>query len=196
MTPRLREAIERLLASGPDADGYAVSRKLFYLGRWLEHGGWFPEWRVRLFRRDRGRWTGEDPHDRVEVDGRAGRIPFGGRGEEAAVILHRSFRGLSHQLGVLDRYSEIQAGELIRRGRRARVPDLFLRPLWRFIWCYLLRLGFLDGAAGYHMAVNHAYAAYMKYARLWELLAGLAELREKSRLVPQGGQAAPSRKPS
>ncbi len=62
------------------------SRKLFYLGRWLEHGGWFPEWRIRLFRRAAGRWVGIDPHDTVEVEGMTGRIPPGGKGTDAAVI--------------------------------------------------------------------------------------------------------------
>lgn len=183
-TPRLTEAIKERLRSG-GADGWYISRKLFYLGRWLEHGGWFPEWRLRLFRRSLGRWTGVDPHDTVRLDGRAGRIPPGGRGPGAAVILHRSFQSLSHQLKVLDRYTEIQAGELHRSGRRARRSDLALRPLWRFLWGYLLRGGFLDGSAGYHMAVNHAYAAYMKYARLWELGRGLAVARPKSEVVPE-----------
>ncbi len=185
VTPRLRREIESRLASGGTADGYAIARKLFYLGRWLEHGGWFPEWRVRLFRRGRSRWTGVDPHDTVEVDGRTERIEPEGEGTDAAVILHHSFRDLSHQLKVLDRYSEIQAGELFRRGRRPRAGDLTLRPLWRFIWCYILRAGFLDGEPGFQMAVNHAYAAYMKYAKLWEINRGLATLRDKSDLVPE-----------
>ncbi len=188
VTPRLRRAIETRLASGGDADGFAISRKLFYLGRWLEHGGWFPEWRVRLFRRARARWTGVDPHDTVEVEGRTERIEPEGEGTDAAVILHHSFRDLSHQLKVLDRYSEIQAGELFRRGRRPHAGDLTLRPLWRFVWCYFLRAGFLDGTAGFHMAVNHAYAAYMKYARLWEFARGLATSRDKSDVVPAGGR--------
>jgi hypothetical protein len=100
------------------------------------------------------------------------------------VILHHSFSSLAHQLQVLDRYTEIQAGELHRRGRRAGRSDLVLRPLWRFLWCYLLRAGFLDGLPGFHMAVNHAYAAYLKYARLWELENGLASARPKSEVVP------------
>jgi glycosyltransferase involved in cell wall biosynthesis len=184
VTPRLREAIQGILRSGPDADGYFISRKLFYLGRWLEHGGWFPEWRLRLCRKAAGRWEGVDPHDTLRVGGRTARIPPGGRGEDAAVILHRSFRGLSHQLSVLDRYTEIQAGELSRAGRRAGWSHLVLRPIWRFLLTYVLRAGFLDGAPGFHMAVNHAYAAYMKYARLWEARKGLATFRAKGDVVP------------
>ncbi len=184
VTSKLREAILDRLDSIREDSGYFISRKTFYLGRWLEHGGWFPEWRLRLFRRKRGRWDGIDPHDTVRVEGRTGRIPPGGRGIDAAVILHYPFGGLSHQLKVLDRYTEIQAGELFRSGRRVGPTDFAIRPPWRFLWTYVLRMGFLDGIAGFHMAFNHAYAAYMKYARLWEIQRGLTPLRSKEEMVP------------
>jgi len=192
VTPRLKEAVLAAVRSQEPADGYFVSRKLCYLGRWLGHGGWFPEWRIRLFRKAAGRWAGVDPHDTVQVGGRTERIPTGGRGIDAAVILHRSFRDLSHQLQVLDRYTDIQAGELARAGGRAGPGPvrLLLRPAWRFIWSYFLRLGFLDGAPGFHMAFNHAYAAYMKYAKLWEIRKGLVVPRAKGDLVPGGSGSA------
>ncbi len=186
VTPKLHETIVDRLSSSENICGYFISRKIFYLGRWLDHGVWFPEWRLRLFRGNRGRWVGIDPHDKVQVEGKTGRISPGGRGRDAAVILHYSFTDLSHQLKVLDRYTEIQAGELFRSGRRANPLDLTARPLWRFLWSYILRRGFLDGAAGFHMAFNHAYAAYMKYARLWELQCGLASLRSKEDVLPEG----------
>ena len=191
VTESLEQSIARVFGSESPAAGYYISRKLFYLGRWLEHGGWFPEWRLRLLRREAGRWVGTDPHDTVRVDGETARILPTGRGPDAAVLLHYSFRNLSHQLEVLDRYTEIQSGELHRArgsdGTSARVRSavaLGLRPLWRFLQTYILRLGFLDGAAGYHMAINHAYAAYMKYAKLWQLDQGLTLARAKSELVP------------
>jgi hypothetical protein len=184
VTPKLRDAILDLLGYAPDVSGYLISRKVFYLGRWLEHGGWFPEWRLRLFPKDRGRWVGVDPHDTVRVEGKTGRIPPGGRGTNAAVILHYSFQDLSHQLKVLDRYTGIQAGELRRSGRRANPADLTIRPFWRFFRSFILRMGFLDGPPGFHMAFNNAYAAYMKYARLWEVQKGLVALRSKENMVP------------
>jgi glycosyltransferase involved in cell wall biosynthesis len=184
VTPRLKEAIRDVLRSTPDVDGYLIARKIFYLGRWLDHGGWFPEWRLRLFRRTHGRWVGTDPHDTVRIGGKTRRIMPNGRGTDAAVILHYSFRDLSHQLSVLDRYTQIQSGELFQSGRRAKPVDLVVRPIWRFLRAYGLRLGFLDGAAGFHMALNNAYAAYMKYARLWELQRGLVKYRPKESVLP------------
>ena len=186
VTPRLQKAILDVLEKAGDIEGYTISRKTFYLGRWLEHGGWFPEWRLRLFRRGRGRWEGVDPHDTVHVGGRTERIPPVGRGTDAAVILHYSFKDLSHQLEVLDRYTEIQAGELFRSNRHVSAADLTFRPLWRFLRIYLVRQGFLDGAAGFYMAANNAYAAYMKYARLWEMEKGLVRVRSKEHILPTG----------
>lgn len=193
VTPRLRDCILSRLRERPSVAGYYLSRQLYYGGSWLEHGGWFPEWRLVLFRRERGRFEGVDPHGRVQLTGDTDRLDPGGAGSDAAVILHRSFRGLSHQLKVLDRYTSIQSGELYRQGRRSGWLDLTLRPAWRFLWTYLFRLGFMDGGAGYHMAVNHAYAAYMKYARLWEIQNGFAELGDKSQMVPgrEEGRPAP-----
>ncbi len=184
VTPQLKEAIIDIMSSTQDVHGYFISRKIFYLDRWLEHGGWFPEWRLQLFRRNAGRWVGIDPHGRVQVEGRTGRIPPGGRGVKAAVILHYSFNSLSHQMKVLDRYTEIQAGELFRSGGRVNPVDLVIRPLWRFFRTYILRRGFLDGGAGFHMAANHAYAAYMKYAKLWEIQKNLVRLRPKGEVIP------------
>jgi len=184
VTPQLMEAIIDIMSSTQDVHGYFISRKIFYLDRWLEHGGWFPEWRLQLFRRNAGCWVGIDPHGRVQVEGRTGRILPGGRGVKAAVILHYSFNSLSHQMKVLDRYTEIQAGELFRSGGRANPVDLVIRPLWRFFRTYILRGGFLDGGAGFHMAANHAYAAYMKYAKLWEIQKNLVRLRPKGEVIP------------
>jgi len=184
VTPTLRTSIQHVLASPREVDGYYIARKIFYLGRWLDHGGWFPEWRLRLFRRTHGRWVGTDPHDTVRVSGETRRIIPSGRGTDAAVILHYSFRNLSHQLHVLDRYTEIQSGELLRSGRRIKSMDLTVRPIWRFLRAYCLRLGFLDGAPGFHMAFNNAYAAYMKYARLWELQKGFVKARSKESVLP------------
>jgi len=162
VSPALADAIRDALArEGGGREGYRVARRLFYLGRWMGARGLRPEWQVRLFRRSRARVEGTDPHDRVIVDGPVGRL--GGE------LLHYSFRDLGHQIEVTGRYTGVAARALADRGRRSRLTDLVLRPLGRFVASYVLRLGFLDGVPGLVMAVNHAYAGFMKYARLWEL---------------------------
>ncbi len=163
VTPELAASIRRavLERDGDGRDGWFVGRKLHYCGRWIRHGGWYPEWQVRLFRRSKAKVIGLDPHDRVVVDGKTARL----EGD----LLHYSFRDLSHQIHVMDRYTGMAAADLRRSGGRFRRTDLVLRPLGRFLRTYVLRLGFLDGLPGFLMAVNHAYAGFMKYARLWEL---------------------------
>lgn len=162
VTPPLASAIRDAVArDGAGRDGFRVARRLFYLGRWLGARGLRPERQVRLFRRSRARIEGTDPHDRVVVDGPIGRL----RGH----LLHYSYRDLAHQIAVLEGYTGVAARELRRRGRRARRSDLVIRPLARFVSAYVLRLGFLDGTPGFIAAANHAYAGFVKYARLWEL---------------------------
>jgi glycosyltransferase involved in cell wall biosynthesis len=167
-TPALQASIRAVLEKDGDGrDGFWIGRKLFYCGRWIEHGGWYPEWQVRLFRRSKARVVGIDPHDRLLVDGPTGRL--------AGDLLHYSFRDLSHQVQVMDRYTGMASRDLAGHGRRfRRLRDLALRPFVRFFTTYVLRLGFMDGVPGFLMAVNHAYAGFMKYARLWEIERGLA----------------------
>ncbi len=173
LAPGLAEGIRRRLAdpgSAP-ADAYHLRRRLFYLGRWIRFGGWL-EWKIRLWRRSRGRWGGVNPHDRVVMaeDARVERFREGGE------VLHYSFRDLSHQLKVLDSYTGIGARELRARGVRFRLRDLLIRPLVRFLAVYIFRAGFLDGMPGLIMAMNHAFAGFVKYARVWEAERVPAEL--------------------
>ena len=162
----LREALERLRADGLDAEGrpraFEVTRKVIYLGRWIRHGGWYPEWRVRLFDRRHARWGGVDPHDRVEVDGRpVARIEEGN-------LEHYTYRSMEDHLRQMIRFSDAASEELYRQGRRRALASMVFRPPWRFFRMYVLRAGFLDGAAGFVVAVLGSYACFLKYARLWD----------------------------
>lgn len=146
-------------AQGPVA--YAVSRKVRYLGRWLRHGGWYPEWRVRLFDRRRARWGGIDPHDRVEVVGRTARLRPGD-------LEHHTYRSLEDQIAQINRHTQAAADDLYARGRRAGIWPAVFRPPFHFVRHYLLRLGFLDGSAGLVMCGMRSYYVFLKYVKLWE----------------------------
>ncbi len=159
---RLRAAVERLRAGGePREAGFEVTRHVFYLGRWIDHGGWFPEWRTRLFDRRRARWAGVDPHDRVEADGPVGRIAEG-------EIQHFTYGSIAEHVAQIDRFTTIAAREKVARGERASLAATVLRPPWRFLRMYVLRLGFLDGRAGFVLASLAAYYVLLKYAKVWE----------------------------
>jgi glycosyltransferase involved in cell wall biosynthesis len=173
----LRAAIERLRAAhqggAPPVVGYEVPRSVFALGRWIRHGGWFPEWRLRLFDRRRARWGGADPHDRCETDGPTARLAGG-------YLEHHTWRSMEHWVARLNRYSTIAARGLHEQGRRAGLATLIFRPAFRFVRMYLLRLGFLDGAAGFQLARLEAFGVFLKYAKL-------RELERQAPPAPRGG---------
>jgi len=160
VSPALREEI---LAAGRNfftaAPGWQMPRMSWYLGKWIRHGTWYPDLQLRLFDRRRGRWTGMNPHDRVEIDGR----PLRFRHE----IRHYPYRSISEHLHTIDNYTSIMARELHARGKRASVLDLFTHPLGRFLKFYVLEAGFLDGWRGLLLACLAAHYAQMKYAKLF-----------------------------
>lgn len=161
VTPALAGEVRGLLARDPDADGFLLNRRTHHLGRWIGHGDFFPDWQLRLFRRERGRWRGIDPHGRVEVPGRTRRL----RGE----LEHWSYRDLADQIERIQEFSRVQARALHAAGRRAGWSDLVLRPPARFLRAYLLRQGFRDGVAGLVIAAATAFHVFLKYAKLWEM---------------------------
>lgn len=150
-----------LLAGAPEScAGLELNRLTWHLGRWIRHGDFFPDWTLRVIRRSRARFRGEDPHSRVEVVGAVQRL--------AAPLLHYSYRDLADQIDRIQTFSEIAADGLARRGRRVRWHDLVLRPPARFLRAYLLKRGFRDGVPGLVIAVATAFHVFVKYAKAWE----------------------------
>ncbi len=153
--------LARLARTGEDLDGIALNRVTRHLGRWIRHGDFHPDWQLRVFRRSRGRWAGSNPHGRVQLRGRSERL--------AGDLEHYSYVDLADQIARVQEYSRVEAQELQRRGRRARVSDLCLRPPARFLRAYVLKAGFLDGMPGFLIAALTAFHVLLKYAKLWEL---------------------------
>lgn len=137
---------------------YRFARCTEYGGRWIRHGDWYPDWQTRLWRRGRGRWGGVDPHDRLEVDGAVGTL----EGE----LEHRSFEGMAQHVSKALRYAEVFERECSARGRRVTALDVVFRPPWRFVRSYFLRLGMLDGWAGFDVAWMSAFYTYLRYQRV------------------------------
>lgn len=164
VTPELVESIRRALL-GAEAGvqtpvAYEINRLTWHLGRWIRHGDFFPDWKLRLFRRSRARFAGRDPHGRVEVDGRVARLP--------GVLQHFSYRDLADQVGRIQFFSSEAAAALAREGVRFRMRDLVFRPPARFLRSYLLKGGFRDGLPGFVIAGASGFYVFLKYAKLWE----------------------------
>lgn len=159
VSAELREEIAGVLVQG-DRAGYRVPRRNVFWGRWIRHGGLYPDWQLRLFRRGRGRFVERAVHESIVVDGEVGRL----RGP----LVHRSYENVSEFVIRSDRYSSLAAEEWVRSGRRARLADLVLAPAGRFLSMYVVRRGFLDGWRGFLLAVLYAYYVFIRSAKVWE----------------------------
>ncbi len=160
LSPELAQAVRALFAAGePAADGYWLNRRTFYLGRWIRHA-WYPEWRLRLVRRERARCGGRDPHDRVEVSGATGRL--------TGDLLHYSFKDLQDHLEKSLRYARTSAAMLAQDGKRCGWHHLVLWPGAEFFKRLVLKQGWRDGWRGWIIAGVGTLSVFAKYALLLE----------------------------
>jgi glycosyltransferase involved in cell wall biosynthesis len=158
----LRDEIESEFERGPgDTAGYRFPRMVHYLGKWIRHGEWYPDIKLRLFLKDRGHSEGQEPHDRVVVDGLVQTL--------RAPLYHFTYDNLADHIRTLNRFSTISANEKFSRGDKFRWCDLFVRPPFRFFKSYFLKRGFLDGRQGFIIALMTSFAVFVKYAKLMEL---------------------------
>ena len=184
VTPELKCEIETVLPNA-DCAGYYLNRRVIFLGRWIRHAGWYPNWNLRLFRHQLGRYDGREVHEHVVLDGPAGYL----RND----LLHLDRRGLEAFVARHNRYSTLEAAARFKAESdapdRARLPVSLLaspvqrkrfvrervwprvpaKPLVLFVYMYLLRRGFLDGRAGLALCVFHAFQEFMVGLKLAEL---------------------------
>ncbi len=161
--PDLKEEIVELFERTAEESlfpGYSVARRSYHLGRWIRHGGWYPDRNVRLFNRKFGRWSGSDPHDRIVVDGRIGKLH--------GALEHFVFRDLAHNVHMNNFYSSISANILFEEGRKPSLLKMIFKPMGKFLETYLFKLGFLDGLPGFIIGIGAAYSMFLKFAKLWE----------------------------
>jgi len=164
VTGELRERIGRIVRANGPADGYSIPRKNIFWGAWVRHGGLYPDYQLRLFRRDAGRFAETAVHESVVVEGHVEAL-----GEP---MLHHSYRGLEDFVARSNRYSTLAAQEIVGRGGRAGLADLALRPLGRFLSMYVVKLGFLDGWRGFVLAVLYSNYVFLRMAKAWEARRG------------------------
>jgi len=146
--------------------GYWIPRKNFFLGRWVKHGGFWPDPKLRLFRRGYGRFEARPVHEALKVDGYTARLKSG-------ALLHHSYPTLSDYIDHMNRYSSLGAEMVVAQGKVGfSFINIVLRPSFTFIYNYFFRLGFLDGRAGLLLHLYHAVYVSWKYAKAWELSRG------------------------
>ena len=162
LEPGLAEEIRTALADcPPDVDGLVMPRKARYLGRWITHGEWYPDDKLRVFRRTRGACTTDEVHEIFTVPGRTLRL--------SGHILHYSHDDVAHHVRKVDQYAELAAAARHRAGVRSSVGRLVSDPLRRAVRAYVWRRGFLDGTEGFIISVLTAFYVFLIHARLFEL---------------------------
>jgi len=158
ITPEVRAEIDIALAAPGSNNAFMLPRRSSFCGRFMRHSGWWPDYVKRLFRRGAARFSDDEGHDRLIVNGPVGRF--------SNPILHETITSLDQLIGKMNTYSSMTARNLHQRGRRASIFGALLHGWWAFFRTYFLRAGFLDGREGLMVAIVNAEISYYRYCKL------------------------------
>lgn len=161
VSERLTKEIKEILDKDLGVDGYYIPRKSYFLGRWIRYGGWYPDYSIRLFRKDKGRFEQREVHESVRINGKTAKLKNH--------LEHYTYRNLSEYIQRMDRYSTLAAMEMVGEGRRSGPRNILFRPILTFFRMYILKQGFREGIYGLLLAVLYSYYTFLKYAKLWEM---------------------------
>jgi glycosyltransferase involved in cell wall biosynthesis len=156
LAAEIQEAIRR---ASPEIRGFSMPRLSRYLGRWIRHGGWYPDRKVRLVRKGGGQWKGGGLHEKLEVSGKIQPL--------SSPILHEVYRNIADQVKTINRFSDVYAEAHPAAGAWFAAAGVF-HALGKFAECYLWKLGVLDGVAGLVVAMNSAWYVFLRHAKVWE----------------------------
>ncbi|MEP7374334.1 MAG: glycosyltransferase family 2 protein [Chitinophagaceae bacterium] len=142
--------------------GYIMNRCNNYCGKFIRHGSWYPDSRMRLVDKSVAQWSGDNPHDVLTFTSPQAKKHLKGN------ILHYSFNSFEEHAAQNNKFSSISADSLFKRGKKTNLFKVVFNPFWAFIRSYLVRLGFLDGFYGFVIAVNIAHLTFLKHSKLYK----------------------------
>lgn len=189
LSSELQQQLRSLLPSNPPFDAFCLRRRNLFLGRWIRHGGYYPDPKLRLFRRNAVAFAtpfADRPvHETIAFDGASNTLDFD--------LIHHAYPTLEDYLEHMDRYSSLGAQLLIDRGRTSRslaafYTNIFLLPSLEFVKNFVLRFGFLDGREGLLLHLYHATYVSWKYSKSWEAGRHAANSTAASRPAPNLSQ--------
>jgi glycosyltransferase involved in cell wall biosynthesis len=172
LSPELQQQIRLTISANPPSDAFYLKRRNLFLGRWIKHGGFYPDAKLRLFRRSTAnlaptpQFQERPVHETIPFAGASGTLNFD--------IIHHAYPTLSTYIEHMDRYSSLGAQVLIDKKRVSAniftfIAQILVVPQLGFAWNYIFRLGFLDGREGLLLHLYHASYTSWKYAKAWEL---------------------------
>ena len=157
VTPELKQEIQ-LAMSSSNHIAYEIPRLAYYMGKKIQHGGWWPDYVLRLFLRKQGQFSDDIVHERVLVKGSTGKLN--------KPLLHYSYTSLEQVLVKIDRYSTAGALKAHAHGKQSSLGKAIAKAAWKFFWVYFIRAGFLDGKEGFIAALSKAEETYYKHLKL------------------------------
>ena len=160
-SPELRGEVSELKKTEPECSAFSIPRQVFYLGGWIRHSGWYPDRKLRLFRKDKARWEGNYVHEKLVVEGKVEKLK--------GPIHHFTYRNIAEHLARINKFSDLGAHKLYAQKKKCRWYHLLFLPFFRFIRAYIWKRGFLDGFAGLVISVLTGYAVFARYAKLREI---------------------------
>lgn len=165
LSDELAKEIWKLLEGSPPLDGYAMPRRNLFLNKWMRHGGFYPDPKLRLFRRGAAEFEARPVHETVHFVGQSGRLK--------GALVHYAYPTLVDYIAHMDRYSSLGAETAITQGKAGKALPRFLvnvalNPVATFVYNYIFRLGFLDGREGLLLHLYHSVYVSWKYAKAWE----------------------------
>ncbi len=160
VTPELAGEIEKILSTNPQRSAFTVARRAYFLGKWIQHSGWYPGRVARLFHKERAVFNDAAVHEGLETEGETGTL--------VNDLIHYTDPNIYHYFSKFNRYTTLAAEELEKKGKFFNLTDILIRPWWQFMRMYFFRLGFLDGVQGLLLALFSSAYVFTKYAKRWE----------------------------
>jgi glycosyltransferase involved in cell wall biosynthesis len=158
VTTELADKVLNTAGNESATSGFLINRLTYFLGKPVRHSGWYPDYVLRFFKRQNGKFSINLVHECVEVDGTVGKLE--------GLLLHYSYRSLDQYLDKLNEYSSLSAKEMFENGKKFNILDLLFRPISTFFKMFVFKAGFLDGLNGFILAVLSSYHVFVKYAKL------------------------------
>jgi glycosyltransferase involved in cell wall biosynthesis len=161
LSERLRASVREFIGTSRQYAAAEFPRRTFFLGEWVSHGDWYPDYCLRLFTKGHGRFVGGSVHEKLEIDGKICRL--------CGDILHYPCESLSDFTRRNIYYADMAAIDMFKRGRRISMFSAIMRSHWKFFRGYILKFGFLDKATGYYVAKIQSFLTLYKYFKLYSL---------------------------
>jgi len=163
LDPALLESIAREKATDFPFEAYTMNRLSYYCGQWIRHGSWYPDKKLRLLNRHKGKWGGTNPHDKLETQVNVPVQHLSGD------ILHYTYYTMEEHMLQANKFSSIAASAMNKQGKKSNWFKILVNPAIAFITSFFVKAGFLDGFYGYCIARTHAFQTFQKYIKLMQL---------------------------